>query len=134
MQWSDEANAGFTTGKPWLKVNPNAREINVEAQRQDPRSIFHFYRRLIALRKERPALARGDLSFLDTGSNELIALTRSLPGERLLAVFNFSAEAHTLPARLLEGAGEALLSSYDRQGGCQGPALRPYEAALFPIN
>lgn len=134
MQWDNTEHSGFTTGQPWLKVNPNAREINVEAQRQDPRSIFHFYRRLIALRKERPALARGDLSFLDTGCSELIALTRSLPGERLLAVFNFSAEAHTLPARLLEGAGEALLSSYDRQGGCQGPALRPYEAALFPIN
>ncbi len=133
MQWDATETGGFTTGRPWLKVNPNTASINVEAQRRDPCSVFQFYRRLIALRRERPALARGDLAFLETGSAELVALTRSLPGEKLLAVFNFSAEGHTVPAGLLEGVGEALLSSYDRQGGWQGPALRPYEAALFSV-
>ncbi len=131
VQWDGSPKGGFTTGQPWLGVNPNTKRINVEAQRQDPLSIFHFYRRLIALRKECPALPHGDLAFLDTGCGELVAWRRRAGDETLLVFCNFSQEAHTIPPGLLEGAGEALLSSYDREGGYQGPALRPYEAALF---
>ncbi len=134
MQWDGSETGGFTTGKPWLRVNPNAVEINVEAQRQDPYSVFQCYRRLIALRKEHPALARGELAFLDTGCPEVIALTRSLPHDKLLGVYNFFCQPHELPANLLEKAGEVLLSSYNREGGYQGPKLRGYEAVLFKIK
>lgn len=131
MQWDGSENGGFTTGRPWLKVNPNAASINVAAQREDPHSIFQCYRRLIALRKESAAMSRGDLEFLETGCGELIAFTRSFGGETLLSVHNFSRQGHSLPPSLLEGAGEALLSSYDREGGYRGPELRPYESVIF---
>ena len=59
MQWDGSENGGFTSGTPWLKTNPNTRDINVEAQRQDPHSIYQCYRKLIALRKQSSALSRG---------------------------------------------------------------------------
>lgn len=131
MQWDASPCGGFTSGRPWLDVNPNFKDINVALQRQDPHSIFRCYQKLIALRKESRALSRGDLAFLDTGCEELIALVRRVPGEALLAFHNFSREGHEIPAALLKDAGEALLSSYDREGGYQGPALRPYESVIF---
>lgn len=134
MQWDGSRNGGFTTGTPWLKVNPNTAKINVEAQRQDEHSIYQCYRRLIALRKSSPALSRGDMAFLETGCEELIAFTRSTPEETLLTFHNFSRQEHTIPASLLEGAGEVLLSSYDREGGYQGPVLRAYESVIFRVS
>ena len=62
MQWDSSPHAGFTTGTPWLQVNPNYTKINAAAQERDPCSILHFYRRLIALRREQPALSRGGLA------------------------------------------------------------------------
>lgn len=134
MQWDDSEQGGFTTGTPWLKVNPNTAKINVKAQRQDPHSVYQCYRQLIALRKKSPALSRGDMTFLETGCKELIAFTRSTPGEALLTFHNFSEQEHTIPDALLSDAGEALLSSYDREGGYRGPVLRPYESVIFRVK
>lgn len=134
MQWDGSANGGFTTGTPWLKVNPNTKDINVEAQRQDACSVYQCYRRLIALRKASPALTRGEMTFLDTGCKELIAFTRSTPEETLLMFHNFSRQEHAIPDELLKGAGEVLMSSYDREGGYQGPALRAYESVIFRME
>ena len=134
MQWDGSANGGFTTGTPWLKVNPNTKKINVEAQRQDAYSIYQCYRRLIALRKTSSALTHGEMTFLDTGDKELIAFTRSTPEETLLTFHNFSRQEHTIPDGLLDGAGEALMSSYDREGGYRGPVLRAYESVIFRMK
>ncbi|MEZ3508305.1 MAG: alpha-glucosidase [Lachnospiraceae bacterium] len=134
MQWDGSANGGFTTGTPWLKVNPNTKKINVEAQRQDAYSIYQCYRRLIALRKTSRALTHGEMTFLDTGDKELIAFTRSTPEETLLTFHNFSRQEHTIPDELLDGAGEALMSSYDREGGYRGPVLRAYESVIFRMK
>ena len=134
MQWDGSANGGFTTGTPWLKVNPNTKDINVEAQRQDACSVYQCYRRLIALRKASPALTRGEMTFLETGCKELIAFTRSTPEETLLMFHNFSRQEHAIPDELLKGAGEVLMSSYDREGGYQGPALRAYESVIFRME
>ena len=134
MQWDGSANGGFTKGTPWLKVNPNAKKINVEAQRQDACSIYQCYRRLIALRKTSSALTRGEMTFQETGCKEVIAFTRSTPEETLLMIHNFSRQEHTIPDELLNGAGEVLLSSYDREGGYRGPALRAYESVIFRME
>ena len=134
MQWDGSENGGFTSGTPWLKTNPNTRDINVEAQRQDPHSVYQCYRKLIALRKQSSALSRGDLTFLETGHPKLIALTRSAAEETMLAFHNFSREEQEIPASLLEGADEVLLSSYDREGGYRGPLLRPYESVMFRMR
>ena len=131
MQWNSSENGGFTTGRPWLGVNPNTAEINLESQRSDPRSVYQCYRKLIALRKESGVLSRGDLKFLETGCGELIGLIRSYEGETLLIFHNFSRQEHSIPAALLEGAGEVVISSYDREGGYIGPDLRPYESVVF---
>ncbi len=131
MQWSAAPNGGFSSGKPWIGVNPNYTKINVESQQKDPHSILRFYQRLIALRKEHPALSRGDLELPDTGSGSLLCFKRSASGETLLAFHNFSAQAAEIPPALLPAGAEVLLSSYDREGGYQGPSLRPYESVLF---
>ncbi len=131
MQWDGSPKAGFTAGIPWLQVNPNTERINVEAQRQDRYSVYHCYQRLIALRKKSRALSRGDLAFLETGSEELIAWTRRAGEETLLFCFNFSRQGRRFPENLLKKAGEVLLSSYDREGGYGGANFRPYEAVVF---
>lgn len=133
MQWDASPNAGFTTGRPWLPVNPNYTRINVEAQRKDPHSVFHFYRKLIALRRNHPALSRGDLAFLELSPDTLLGYRRSLEGETLLALHNFSSQEAALPPGLMPKQAELLLSSYDREGGCPSGTLRPYESALFRL-
>jgi oligo-1,6-glucosidase len=95
MQWDDSPHAGFTTGTPWLAVNPNYREINAAAGRADPDSVFHYYRRLIALRHTEPAVVDGDFTMLLPQDERLYAFTRRLGATELLVIGNFSGE----PAR-----------------------------------
>ena len=133
MQWDTTPNAGFTTGKPWLGINPNYRHINVQSQKQDPCSIYHCYKSLIALRKTSPALSRGDLEILEVPEDTLFALKRSCTEETLLSFHNFSEQPAEIPASLIPHAAQPLLSSYDRQGGYRGHILRPYESVIFRL-
>ncbi|MBF1732164.1 MAG: alpha-glucosidase C-terminal domain-containing protein, partial [Streptococcus sp.] len=80
---------GFTTGAPWLALNPNYKEINVEAELQNPDSVFHTYRKLIQLRKDHPIVVWGDYELLETSSN-VFAYYRTLGEERWLTVVNLS--------------------------------------------
>ena len=128
MQWNASANAGFTTGTPWLKVNPNYVDVNAEAQMSDPLSVFHFYRRLIALRAQHPALRNGDLQMLDGGHADVIAFSRTAGGETLTLAANLSDAPHAAPQGL---TGEILLQSHERESGFDGATLRPWEAVLF---
>ena len=89
IPWSAEANGGFTTGTPWLALNPNYKEINVEAELQNPDSVFHTYRKLIQLRKDHPIVVWGDYELLETSSN-VFAYYRTLGEERWLTVVNLS--------------------------------------------
>lgn len=99
-QWDSSENAGFTTGKPWLKVNPNYPEINLEKDRKDPDSIFAFYQQLLALRRTMPAVFEGDLRFYREDSEQLIIYTRGCPEQTLLIIANKSDD--TLPVQLPE--------------------------------
>jgi len=128
MQWKNAPNAGFTTGKPWLTVNPNYPEINAEDQLSDPLSVFHFYRRLIALRKEHPALRDGTLRMINAGHDDIIAFARETDGETLLLAANLSNEAHPAPEGL---DGEILMQSHERASGFDGVTLRPWESVLI---
>ena len=89
IPWTCEANGGFTTGTPWLALNPNYKEINVEAELQNPDSVFHTYRKLIQLRKDYPIVVWGDYELLETSSN-VFAYYRTLGEERWLTVVNLS--------------------------------------------
>jgi oligo-1,6-glucosidase len=98
MQWTDGEHAGFTDGEPWIGVNPNHDEINVEAARTDPESVFHYYRELIGLR-EHDVVVYGDYEQLTPDDETVWAYTRTLGGDdwidRLLVVLNWSGEAAT---------------------------------------
>ena len=127
MQWTAGENAGFTTGTPWLPVNPNHREINAEAALADPDSIFHYYRRLIALRKQYPVFREGSFTLLCPEDEQVFAYTRDTETERLLVVCNFSGEAANfeLPAPFREA--ETLIANYPDAA----PTLRPWEARML---
>lgn len=133
MQWDSSKNAGFTSGEPWLGINPNYTRINVENQKNDPHSIYSCYKKLIALRKESPAMSKGDLEILPVDSDTLFALKRTFQDEVLLSFHNFSSEPAEIPESLLPQTPNVLLSSYDRQGGYKGRFLRPYESVIFRL-
>ena len=97
MQWDASPHAGFTTGEPWLPVNPNHTEINAADQYDDPDSVFHHYRRLIALRHEEPCVAHGDFTMLVPEHEELYAFTRTLDDVRLTVVANLSDKDGLVP-------------------------------------
>src|SRR3712207_1558074 len=90
MQWDDTENAGFTTGTPWIAVNPNHKEINAQTEIANDDSVFHHYRRLIELRRTEPAVAHGDFHMLLTDHDQVYAFTRRHGTTELLVLANFS--------------------------------------------
>lgn len=128
MQWSAGENAGFTTGEPWIMLNPNYTEINAEAEERDPDSILNYYRALIALRNSTPALLYGDWRELLPESCQVVAYTRGLDGEEYAVLCNLSRESATLPCRLGD-FGEPVLSNMPADPAAD--TLRPYEAQVL---
>lgn len=128
MQWSAGENAGFTTGKPWIMLNPNYTEINAEAEEGDPDSVLNYYRALIALRNSTPALLRGDWRELLPESGQVVAYTRGLDGEEYAVLCNLSRESAPLPCRLGD-FGEPVLSNMPADPAAE--TLRPYEAQVL---
>lgn len=127
MQWQDAPGAGFTTGTPWLRINPNYREINAESQIGDPDSVFACYQRLIRLRKTYPVFREGDFTLLLPEDEDIFAYTRETERERLLVVCNFHGRTIPCPAEL-QRAGMPLIQNYpDAPAGL----LRPYEARMY---
>jgi oligo-1,6-glucosidase len=119
MQWDASRHAGFTTGEPWLGVNPNHVSINAESEVADPDSVFHHYRRLIELRHELPVIAEGDFTMLLPDDERVYAFTRSLDGVELLVLGNFSGD----PVRVaLDGWEDA-----EPVIGSRGLELGPWE-------
>ena len=129
MQWTDEDNAGFTTGKPWFPVNPNYREINASEQVGRAASVFSCYQALIRLRKESRALIDGTFTLLLPEHERIFAYTRSTPEEAILTVCNFYGDTIPNPLAALEGKGDLLISNYPDVSD----ALRPYEARIYRL-
>jgi oligo-1,6-glucosidase len=96
MQWDDTENAGFTTGTPWMAVNPNHKEINAQAEIADNDSVFHHYRRLIELRHTEPTVAHGDFHMLLADHDQVYAFTRRYGTTELLVLANFFGEPATV--------------------------------------
>jgi oligo-1,6-glucosidase len=138
MQWTDGPNAGFTTGTPWMKVNPNYRDINVEQALRDENSILHYYRKLIRLRKEHPIVVYGKYELLLEDHEEIYAFTRTLDDEQWLVVLNFSANTPTfeLPAECRRTFGDVVISNYAEapEGDERRFVLRPYEARVIQLK
>ena len=129
MQWSAAPNAGFTTGTPWIGVNPNYETINAEAQENDPDSVLCFYRRLIALRRELEIITEGDYTLLLADHPQVFAYQRSWQGQRLYVICSFSAQTFDAPEILPYCGGRLLLCNYAPDGDAQ--TLRPYEARVY---
>lgn len=140
VQWDASRHAGFTTGEPWIEVNPNHVTVNAAAQRDDPRSVLHHYRRLIELRHTEPAVALGDFAMLAPHDEAVYAFTRRLGGTELLVLGNFTGAEQAVPV------GEAVTTAWadaelvlhnagadDDAGPARGVAvpLGPWEARVY---
>ncbi len=164
MQWDDTESAGFTTGVPWLAINPNYQAIHVKENLANPESVFHYYQRLIQLRKERLVLVYGDYHLLLPQDEQLFAYLRTPniktgPGfsekqlsevrraedelfqdadqEKILVVLNFSKQpaVFVLPEKVKFQTDQLLLSNYPTRP--ETPTrleLRPFEARVYALK
>lgn len=128
MQWSEEANAGFSTGAPWIGLNPNYTEINVDLQLADEASILHYYKAMIRLRKEHEALVYGRYELLMADDEQVYAYSRTLDDAQFVIVANLTDEPASIEALfdLVEDA-EIVLSNSDSEG----LELAAYEARVY---
>jgi len=136
MQWTSEANAGFTAGIPWIEINENYTTINAERAISDEHSIWNHYRRLIALRKEHPVIVYGRYQSYFDQHQDVFAYTRTLEKLRLIVIANFSARSISLdlPSEL-RVTGHCLISHYGPVDQLLGRIdLRPYEAFAVLAN
>ncbi|WP_226659492.1 glycoside hydrolase family 13 protein [Pseudalkalibacillus hwajinpoensis] len=135
MQWTDEKNAGFTTGSPWLKVNGNYHEINARKALSDEDSIFYFYKNLIQLRKELPVMIHGDYQLLLEEDENLYVYTRSYRGRTIVVATNFSKETCDLNLPETLKGGELLVHNYpDVADQLQNESnMRPYEVKVYML-
>ena len=125
MQWSDGAGAGFTSGKPWLKINGNYKEINVERENIREDGVLSFWKKMIFMRKTDRVLCEGDFRALWEGKS-VYAFERSLDGRSLVSVCNMSGKTAKMP-KVLENLGKPTVSSY----GDIGEELKPFEFRLY---
>ncbi|WP_037291688.1 glycoside hydrolase family 13 protein [Saccharibacillus sacchari] len=135
VQWDDSEHAGFTTGKPWIGVNPNYKTINAARQLGDPESVFHYYKELIALRKKHPILTYGDYELLLPDHETIYAYTRTLGDETWLTVLNFSTEPSVFewPGNLGSREATLVIGNYGESDADRNE-WRPYEARVYKLN
>ncbi|SER94163.1 Maltogenic Amylase, C-terminal domain [Gracilibacillus ureilyticus] len=136
MQWSDEKNAGFSTGKPWMNLNPNYTFINVESALSDKNSIFYHYQKLINMRKNNTTLIYGTYHLLNPEDESIYAYERILENKKLLIVCNFyEHEKEFSYERSRSSRAEILISNYNNSSlDLKKITLRPYEAIMYEIN
>jgi len=131
MQWDDSPHAGFTKGEPWIKVNPNYEEINAREALDDPDSVFHYYRRMIDLRRKNPTLVYGEYQVMDGGSEQLFAYRRYDEEGEFFIYLNFSSDRYEgipIPA---DKRIRLVMSNYKLHPGAH--SLRPWEARVYQV-
>ena len=129
MQWDDSENAGFTTGTPWIAVNPNYTEINAKEQVGREDSVFNYYKKLIALRKKYEIIVYGDYNLLFPEDEELFVYERSLEGKKLLVVCNFSENEREFDFSIVRD-GQILINNY-KDFNMENNKLRAFETAVI---
>lgn len=138
MQWDASEEAGFTTGTPWIKVNPNYQEINVANALSDPNSIFYYYKKLIQLRKTNPVIVYGTFDLIPNSHEEIYAFTRTLEADRLLVILNVSRQAPVfhLPEQFRFTSAELMINNYevDSNQDIHQIPLRPFEARVYRLR
>ena len=134
MQWDASENAGFTSGTPWIDVNPNYTSINTEAEKNDPDSVLNYYKAMIAFRKAHPVIVDGSFKEYFPDSDRIFAYVRENDSEMLFVILNFSATKFALqiPEEIDMENAEVAMSNTGRTS-FEGRVLdlRPYEAVVF---
>ena len=134
MQWDDSANAGFTTGTPWIKVNSNYPKVNAKQEVSDPDSVFSYYKKLIRLRHENEIIVYGDYELLAPEDEALFIYTRMLGTQRLMVLCNFTEKEVSIPAAVTEqipADAQLLIGNYSKQ---KEEMLQAYEARVYAYH
>ena len=133
MAWSGDAKAGFTSGRPWLPIPPDAASRNVEQQRASEGSVLAHYRRLLALRRGSAALRTGELALVDVGDPDVLAYLRRAGDEVALVVVRFGLRGGEVELPASAGPWRVVLSSHDLATPTVGSrvAVRPLEAIVL---
>jgi len=132
MQWNASKNAGFTSATPWLKVNENHKNINVELLKKDPYSTLNYFKRTIKLRKKNPALVYGKYTLIDEKNEQIYAYTREFEGKKFLIVLNFSEKNATLNSNIDISQAKIVLRNYSNIS--KSKTFKPYEAVVFELK
>ncbi|HYM95074.1 MAG TPA: alpha-amylase family glycosyl hydrolase, partial [Chitinophagaceae bacterium] len=136
FQWDATANAGFTTGKPWLKVNPNFSTVNVAAEEKDPNSVLNYFKKAVQLRKNNKTLVYGKYQLLDKSNEKIYAYTRGEGKDKILVILNFSKDIvnWTVPGELT--LAETPLLNNDSSYSLKGSSveLAPYQAIVIGVK
>lgn len=131
FQWEASENAGFTTGKPWLKINPNYKTVNVAEEDKNPNSTLNYFRNLVQLRKKEPTLVYGKYTLLDKDNPNVYAYTRQLNGKKILVLLNFKPITAAVNTGLDLSKAKVLLGNYEQP--TVGGELKPYEALILEL-
>ena len=131
MQWNDKANAGFTTGKPWFKLNPDYSSINVEKDLSSSKSVFKYYQKLIELRHTNDILEFGNAKLLMPDDEDIFAYTRQYKNQKWLVIANLSSHLRSLEILNKFNESKIVISNYEE---IQTGLLRPYEALILQVK
>lgn len=136
VQWNSEANAGFTTGTPWIPVGASYEEVNAEVALKDEDSVFYHYKKLIALRKEYDIISEGSIEMMLMDHPQVLAYTRTLDNQKLIVLNNYyGKETSVEMPSVLVGDAKILISNYsDSQPLAEKITLRPYESIAYYLT
>jgi oligo-1,6-glucosidase len=131
FQWNNTMNAGFSTGTPWIKVNPNYTTINAAAQDKDPNSVLNYFRKMVQLRKDNLALVYGRYTLLDKDNPNVYAYTRELNGKKYLIVLNFTNKQASVNTGIDVQQAKILIHNYPTVSS--NGVLQPFEAIVYQL-
>jgi oligo-1,6-glucosidase len=135
FQWNNSTNAGFSTGAPWLKTNPNFSTVNVEDENKDLNSTLNYFRKMIRLRKNNPVLVYGAYHLLAPNDTQVYAYTRKLEGETLLVLLNFSCTDAFFGVDHMYDSKNILINNYNELNiSNKKITLKPYQAVIIRLN
>ncbi len=135
IQWDNSPNAGFTTGTPWLKVNPNYIEINVTEQENNPKSVLNYFRKMVRLKKENDVLIYGNYEIIAPEHPQIYAFTRTLASEKWLIVLNFSSENIPFQGINRDHIESEIINNYEN---CDWQTemlnVQPFQSVIFRLK
>lgn len=137
MQWDSTMNAGFTSGKPWLKINPNYNTVNVTAQDKEPNSLLNYFRKLIQFRKANKGLICGSFRLLDENNTQTFSYIRESKRQKFLVVLNFSKKGAQAQTGIYANNAKIVLNNYGDQksGKIKNTIfLKPFEAIVYQLR